>query len=258
MTAAFDSLADLYDLLTDWEKRLPREVGFLADLLAAHGCRTVLDAACGTGMHLVALAERGFEVRGSDLSPEMVVRARERSPSAEIAVADFAEVGRIFPPQDAVIVVGNSLPNAGTPEQVRASLDGLAGVLRPGGLLVLHMLNFAKLTKSGGGLRPHRQVRDGDRELLFLKLFEVHEKKVVLDVIALELSGGEVRERLLRSDLCPIGADRLAADLEGCGLDIVDTWGGFDGSPFYEADSGDLIVAALKRASTATPVAARP
>ncbi len=44
----------------------------------------VLDAACGTGRHAAYLLERGREVVGVDLSPEMLERARARLPHADL------------------------------------------------------------------------------------------------------------------------------------------------------------------------------
>ena len=59
---AFDPLATTYDLFVNWESRLPKEIEFLDDVLSRAGVRTLLDAACGTGMHLLALREKGYEV----------------------------------------------------------------------------------------------------------------------------------------------------------------------------------------------------
>ena len=46
-------------------------------LLREHGASTVLDLGCGTGRHVVYLAERGFSVYGLDNSPEGLRVARQ-------------------------------------------------------------------------------------------------------------------------------------------------------------------------------------
>lgn len=53
--------------------------------------RRVLDAGCGTGRASLWLAERGAEVVGVDISPEMLRVARTDVPSASFVVADLAE-----------------------------------------------------------------------------------------------------------------------------------------------------------------------
>src|SRR5262249_43588675 len=43
-----------------------------------------LDAACGTGRHAKYLASRGWRVTGVDVTPEMLARAREGVPDADL------------------------------------------------------------------------------------------------------------------------------------------------------------------------------
>jgi SAM-dependent methyltransferase len=48
----------------------------LVDFVEAHAGRAVLDLGCGLGGYCKALVERGFDVRGLDVSEEYVARAR--------------------------------------------------------------------------------------------------------------------------------------------------------------------------------------
>lgn len=244
---AFDSLAELYDLFQDWERRLPREIGWLVPLLRAHGVETVLDAACGTGAHLEALRAEGFRVAGSDIAPEMIARARARlGADPDLAVASFADAPEHLKARDAVIVPGNSLPNAGTEEESRRSVRSLARLVRPGGLLVLHLLNFPRLVAAGGGLSPVRRVVAEGRQHLFVKLFEVHRDRVVLDVIALVGDGDDWDRHLMRSELWPMSPRWLESEVVAAGLKDLRMTEGFSEVPFSPADSGDLVLTARR------------
>jgi SAM-dependent methyltransferase len=241
---AFDSLADLYDLLVDWERRLPREIAFLHDVLSRNDVRSVLDAACGTGAHLAELAARGYEVSGADISEEMVEHARRRcGPGTRVKTVDFSRVHEAFAPHDAVMVVGNSLPNVGTEEGVRAALAGLAEAVAQNGILLLHMLNYAKLVREGGGERPVRRVASGGREYVFTKVFEVHPGAVKLTVTA--ETDGETRRT--ESVLWPVLLPWLEGELTHLGLRVTDATGGFLEEPYDEETSGDLLVVASKK-----------
>lgn len=59
---------------------------FLA-LVVPHG--VIADVGCGTGVNAHYLALHGFQVRGCDLSEEMIKLARDRFPGIEFHVADM-------------------------------------------------------------------------------------------------------------------------------------------------------------------------
>src|SRR5512140_1619469 len=67
----YDRLARVFDVMTDWNSRLGLELPFIEETLRKHGATRVLDVACGTGRHSIALAERGYPVVGWDASPRM-------------------------------------------------------------------------------------------------------------------------------------------------------------------------------------------
>ena len=53
------------------------------DLIRSVLAGRALDAACGTGRHAAHLVQMGHQVVGVDLTPDMLVRARDRVPDAE-------------------------------------------------------------------------------------------------------------------------------------------------------------------------------
>ena len=65
------------------------ECGFIEHCLTAHGpagARRLLDLGCGSGRHVMALARRGYEMTGVDLSPEMIGYVEEAAQQAHLAV----------------------------------------------------------------------------------------------------------------------------------------------------------------------------
>lgn len=69
-------------------KGTDQEVEFLVDALALEPAQRVLDVGCGPGRHALALARRGMDVVGVDLSPDFVELAREAA-TAEGLPASF-------------------------------------------------------------------------------------------------------------------------------------------------------------------------
>jgi SAM-dependent methyltransferase len=84
--AAFLGPAYLRNAFT---KGTEQEVAFLVESLGLGRGDRVLDVGCGPGRHALALARRGIEVTGVDLSPDFVALACEAS-AAEGLPARFA------------------------------------------------------------------------------------------------------------------------------------------------------------------------
>jgi SAM-dependent methyltransferase len=102
--------------------------------VAAPGSR-LLDAACGTGMHLSEL--RGdFAVEGLDADPAMIAIARERLPGVPLHVdrmQDFTIDGRF----SIVQCLFSSIGYVASEAELRATIARFASVLEPGGMLVV-------------------------------------------------------------------------------------------------------------------------
>lgn len=110
----------------------------LCDALVGRPAR-ILDAGCGTGRVAVELARRGHDCTGADLDASMLAVARRRAPDlvwieVDLLDVDLQRLGATQP-FDLVVAAGNVVPllAAGTEPTV---VSRLAGVLRPGGLLV--------------------------------------------------------------------------------------------------------------------------
>jgi len=131
----FAKSAHLYDLL--YEKGLGKDYAAeAADLVArlpeAH---TLLDVACGTGLHLPHLARR-FDCVGVDLDARMLAVARERCPDVPLIEADMVELdlGRTF---DAVVCMFSSIGYVATEDRLRRAVSAMARHLNPGGTLIV-------------------------------------------------------------------------------------------------------------------------
>ncbi len=119
----------------------PAVVAQMVDLLAglARGGR-VLEFAVGTGRVARPLAERGLEVHGIELSPDMVAVLREQ-PGAErvgVTLGDMATV-RVPGSFSLVFVVANSLSNLTSQEAQVQAFTNAAGHLEPGGRFLVEL-----------------------------------------------------------------------------------------------------------------------
>ena len=127
MTRIYSDEVELYDIAFDWD--VSAEADWLVEKLGPE-CRSVLEPGCGTGRLLEALATRGLEVTGIDVSEPMVAFARERVNGAEVVLADMTDfdLGRRFDGAICAISTAGLL----SPDGLARHLDAMARHLAPG------------------------------------------------------------------------------------------------------------------------------
>ncbi len=96
---------------------------------------TLLDVACGTGLHIEHLREH-FYVEGLDICPELLKVARERNPDTPFHLGDMIEfdLGKRF---DVVTCLFSSIGYVKTLDKLRSAVRSMAAHLKPGGVLVI-------------------------------------------------------------------------------------------------------------------------
>jgi SAM-dependent methyltransferase len=107
--------------------------------------RRLLEPGCGSGRLVTALAARGYELVGIDLSEPALAylrrRLARRGLKAELVRADMADF-RLDRPVDAAFSTLNTFRHLTTERAARAHLRCVADSLRPGGIYLLgfHLL----------------------------------------------------------------------------------------------------------------------
>jgi len=249
----YDKFSADYDRFVNWPARLATELPFIARALGQAGPLRILDAACGTGMHAIALAQQGHQVIGADISPAMVERARANAAAAGANVRfEVAELGELIPRVgrgfDTVLCLGNSLPHLLTPEALRAALTDFAACLRLGGVLLLQNLNYDRiLARRERWLEPQSHW-EGEREYLFLRFYDFDpDGLLTFHMMTLRRDGGGPwQQQVVSTRLRPLRRTELTAALEEIGFTEVTCYGDMTGAPFDPNHSPNLIIVAIR------------
>ncbi|MDX1621589.1 MAG: class I SAM-dependent methyltransferase [Nitriliruptorales bacterium] len=161
--------ARFYDALyASGGRDVEAEIGRLDAVLAELGVEpaSLLDVACGTGIHLEAWVRRGLDVVGVDLSPEMLQQAERRLPDAELLRADFRDfdLGRTF---DAVTCLFSAIGHVDDEAELDAAVAAMVRHVAPGGALLIEPW-----------LTPDRLKPDGVRDVLCATVDDVAVSRV--------------------------------------------------------------------------------
>ena len=257
----YDAFSVDYDRFVNWPARLALELPFLEKEIqaAAQPGRTprILDAACGTGMHGISLAKKGYAVAGADLSSGMIAKARLNASAAGVDVsftaAGFGELhesmskSRLFP-FDCLICLGNSLPHLLSASELASALKDFAAVLRPGGRIVLQNRNFDRVVANRIRWMDPEGHKEGEREWLFWRFYDFEaDGLIAFNLLTLTRSEeGPWQQRITTSRLRPLLEAELTQALAAAGFSGAAVYGALDGSPFNPLESGNLVVTATR------------
>jgi glycine/sarcosine N-methyltransferase len=250
-----------YRRMIAWPARIEREAPLLLDLFGAIAPRRLLDLGSGTGEHAWFLASRGLEVVGIDASDSMIESSREPltggpdtlpagTPPPRFIHGDIREVSRLTDGAfGGAICLGNMLPHLHEEADLAMLFGGLRERLAGGSLLLMQILNYERIIRSGQRHLPLNFRQDDEGELLFLRLMEAMENEMVLFIPStLRIRpDSEVPLEVVSSRAVPLRAwrrDRLERLLEESGFKQREVFGGIDRSAFDSVSSGDLLIVA--------------
>ncbi len=251
-----------YDTFVNWHARLAREMPFFEALFAETGAESLIDVGAGSARHAIAFAENGMSVDAVDPDDSMLAQAQANVAEAAARVASgggqlrlvrggFGELAALgLGPADALTCTGNALPHVEGRAGLREALADFHAVLSPGGVLVLHLLNHARLLDGKPRAIPPivREVPEGTR--VFLRVIDYPEGAEYLDFDFVTLTrDGEgvwdISSRRSPHTALPFGL--LSAELEAAGFERVEAFGAHDGRTF-DADKDESVIVVARRA----------
>lgn len=254
ITMPKDFYADLaadYDRMIRWERRLQVERPQFEALIERFGIRSVLDASCGSGHHLVLLASMGMEVEGSDASAAMVELARETTRKAGLDLSEKIRCifwsnlpGDLPCTFDAVLCIGNSLPYVMNPKHMAESVRGLWSRVGPGGVLVIQYKNFEKLIAARERFLPLSWMHE-PHESVAIRMYDYLPDHIDFNVLLLDRTDGEWTLRHHATQLMPYSPPEVVEVLERAGAS-TSLHGSLGLDPFDPAESDDVVILAAQ------------
>ena len=153
----YDDMAEEYHFIfADWGKSVYRQADILENFLTKLGenpPKTVLDCTCGIGTQTIALAMKGYQLLGTDLSPAEIEHAKEYAQRFELqqipgfAVADLLQAPSNPQEYEIVLAFDNAIAHFHSEEELARALQTMRLQLKAGGLLALSLRDYDALAK---------------------------------------------------------------------------------------------------------------
>lgn len=250
MDPMYDSLSADYDRFVNWQSRLAIELPFIIEKLHSAKARQVLDAATGTGMHAIALAQCGFAASGADISRGMIARANANATSAGVQVrfevAGFGTLAGLFGKRsfDALLCLGNSLPHLLSYQKLTAALVDFAACLRQNGLLLLQNRNFDAIMAHRERWMEPQSHSEADCEWIFQRFYDFDpDGLLTFNMVTLKRQAqGTWSQTVTTSRLRPLLKEELISSLESAGFDDITIFGNMSGEAFDTTTSSNLVI----------------
>ena len=225
-------------------ERSEHEVAFAADILGLEPNARLLDLCCGQGRHSVPFAQRGYRVTALDLSPAYLELAQQAARGNKVELETISADMRRIPYQnhfDAIVNMYSSFGYLESESDDAQVLESVAKALKPGGRLFLDMLNrewaIANYIQNDWHSDPEGTLYVERREFdLVTSRMRVRFTIVGTDGSRRDSIGHDIRLYTLTE---------ITRMLSLVGLEVAETFGGFDGEP-YGIQTRRMIICARK------------
>lgn len=224
------------------ERRLEEAEEMVENIILLTGIEEgkVMDMPCGVGRHSLEFVDRGFEVKGIDISQSFIEEANQKAENREIEfvqgdMREFSEEGEF----DLAVNLFTSFGYFEDEKENMKVLENFHRSLKEGGMLVIETLGKEVLALNGVS-GNHWTDKDGR---YFLMKHEVTQNWRWHDMTWIMFSEGEIKENTVKHRL--YSADELAEMVGKAGFSNVELHGDLDGRE-YDQEAERLVVVAEK------------
>jgi SAM-dependent methyltransferase len=229
--------------------QISRQVDFMQASLGVTKGTALLDVGCGLGQHALEFARRGCLVVALDLALPMITRAAEDAQQEGLRInflhKDIRDIG-FEGTFDAVVCVGTTF-GFFDDEQNREVLGRLANALKPGGRLLLEVVNRDHVLDS----QPNLQWFEGDGCVVMEESdFNYYSSRITVKRTMMREDGRQTESEY---SIRLYALHELGQMMQAAGFRVKEVSGGqATRGVFFGAQSNRIILLAERRTATPT------
>lgn len=177
----YNQLAPYYKfMLQDWNASVSRQATMLDSVIReffGSNVHSILDAACGIGTQSIGLAQLGYEITASDISPAEIDQAQaeatQRGLRITFGVADMRKLAqshsRLF---DVVIACDNAIPHLLSDGEIRQAFEQFYRCTTASGGCIISVRDYANMELGGRKLFPRQAHKTSEGHVIVFDLWQ--------------------------------------------------------------------------------------
>lgn len=223
----YKSIAKYYDYIFSYN---PDQKDFILSMInELYKNRCVLDIGCGTGNLTIELSKLFEKVIGIDLDVDMIniaeSKKRENGNKIDFKCLNMLEIKNHFTPLtfDLIVSFGNTLVHLNNSEEIEDFLKQTKIILKPGGKLLLQIINYDRILAYDIQSLPLIQ----NENIKFERYYKYHaeRKKIIFETILTVKERNRVIKK--KVELYPILKNEIKNILSKAGFATVLFYGNF-------------------------------
>jgi SAM-dependent methyltransferase len=220
MNEFYDRMASLYHLIFEsWEESIARQAEQLSGIIQERwgsGVRHMLDVSCGIGTQSIGLAQRGYVVTASDLSPGAIARAKveaqQRGVRIDFSVCDMRAAHSHHQRQfDVVISADNSITHLLSDDDLLLALRQIHDCTRKGGGCLLSVRDYDQEPRGTSLVKPYGVREEGGKRYVIFQVWDFVGQLYDLSMYFVidDRSSEQLVTHVLRTQYNAVGTGRL-------------------------------------------------
>ena len=231
VTDFYETLTPFYHLIyPDWEKSIERQASMLDAIIRQSWkdkASEILDVACGIGTQCLGLAQLGYQITASDLSPHEIERAKQEANARDLtisfSVADMRNAFKHHSAQfDIVLACDNAVPHLLTDDEILIAFKQFYECINPGGGCVITVRDYEAEDMTGQKTKLYGSREVSNTTYLIFQKWECHGKLYDLSMYFIEDDGSSnCKTHVMRSQYYAVGTTKLIELMKEAGFKNV-------------------------------------
>ena len=245
----YDNISGQYDNIFELKEELASAGTFIAKLQKRYKLERALDIGCGTGRFALAMAQKGINSYGFDPSSLMIEKAEENASKLNLKV-DFFQgdtnnmvcnltVLRF----DLILCMGNTIAHLLDREDLFSMLIGCKRLLKPGGKLILNLLNYDRILNQKE--RIVGITRQDDKE--FIRFYDFKKSFLKFNLLEINWEDKSPKHQIFSTKLYPYTHSEVLSALAEADFRECKLYDGIELNEFNLEKSSSLLIEATRK-----------